>query len=269
MKRLIAFVLLLCSAQIAHAEDVRLVAAGSLKAPLSALIDSYNKSHDSHIVAEWGPAGSLHDRLVAGEPFDIFAPAAFALAQSLTNQGLSGPSVVFVRNALCVVVPQDSPVTAENLVSSLLRPEIIPGTSTPKSDPAGDYTWEVFHRIDRLHPGAYEDLNHKAQQLFGGVPSTKEAAKGGNILEESLDSHAVSLVISYCSGSAQMVRKSGGKYRLISLPPDLDVQADYGLTLAKGASRAAADFAFYILSPAGQRVLADFGFLPVSLSSAP
>jgi hypothetical protein len=41
-------------------------------------------------------------------------------------------------------------------VETLLRPDIKIGTSTSVADPAGDYTCELFRRIDAQHAGAFE-----------------------------------------------------------------------------------------------------------------
>jgi molybdate transport system substrate-binding protein len=47
----------------------------------------------------------------------------------------------------------------------------------------------------------------------------------------------------------------------VELPPELAVSADYGLTVLKSASQErAAQFALFILSPTGQKILAEHGF---------
>ena len=54
---------------------------------------------------------------------------------------------------------------------------------------------------------------------------------------------------------------------MVDLPDGLAVGADYGLTVLKGPAdqeAAAARFAMFILSPAGQAILARWGFTPVA-----
>src|SRR5690606_17454898 len=38
-------------------------------------------------------------------------------------------------------------------------------TSTPKSDPSGDYAWQAFQRAEQVKPGAYAVLDAKALKL--------------------------------------------------------------------------------------------------------
>jgi ABC-type molybdate transport system substrate-binding protein len=90
----------------------------------------------------------------------------------LTDKTISGPSVLFARNALCAITPTASTVTTDTLVEFLLKPETRLATSTPKADPGGDYTWRLFELNDRYRPGAFAALAGKAQQLFGGATTT-------------------------------------------------------------------------------------------------
>ena len=53
---------------------------------------------------------------------------------------------------------------------------------------------------------------------------------------------------------------------MIALPDALAVGADYGLTVITGASAGAYQFALFILSTEGQRILASHGFLVPNLS---
>ena len=216
----------------------------------------------SGFAPEWGPSGSLRERLQKGEAFDVFASAALPHAQVLTDAGISGPSALFAKNALCVVTSADRPLDAANLVETLLNPEIRIGTSTPVSDPAGDYTWEMFHRIDAKRPGAFKTLSEKAQQLFGGAATT--TVNGRPRLLIALDDHEIDLFIYYCSGAREIV-KASPKYKSIELPPELSVGPEYGLTVSRKASPSAADFAMYPLSPQGQASLKSFGLIPVAL----
>lgn len=265
---LLASSLLLSSASGAEETNIRLAAAGSLKGAIGAMIAGYEKDHPAHVTPTWGPSGLLRQQLEQGEAFDIFASADLAHAQALTRAGLSGPSVMFVRNALCAVVPQASVITTATLVATLLEPATRIGTSTPKSDPSGDYTWAVFRLMDKTHPGAFAALEGRAVKLVGNaIPAAGAGAP--NPFVAPLEAGEIALAITYCSSAKAMVDAAPEKFRRVELPEDLSVGPEFGLTLAKGASHAAADFAFYILSPQGQGTLRDFGFIPVALPRAP
>jgi molybdate transport system substrate-binding protein len=250
----------------ASAADIRVMAAGSLKDAFTAVFADFSKHYGGGFAPEWGPSGGLRERLQKGEAFDVFASAALPHAQALTDAGISGPSIMFARNALCAVTTADRALKSENLAETLLKPEIRFGTSTPISDPAGDYTWEMFRKIDAQKPGAFGTLSQKAQQLFGG-PTTTTTINGRPRLLVALDNHDIDLFIYYCSGAQQIVRDP--KYKSVALPPELSVGPEYGLTVSRKAQPAASDFAMYLMSPQAQATLKSFGFIPVALPAAP
>jgi molybdate transport system substrate-binding protein len=266
MRLWLVAIMIVLGASSAFASEIRVVAAGSLKDPFTAIFADYAKLRGGNFSAVWGPSGVLRERLQNGEAFDVFASAALPHAQALTDAGVSGPSVLFARNALCIVTDADRRIEQGNLVETLLRPDIKIGTATPVADPAGDYTWELFHRIDARHAGAFDILSKKAQQLFGG--STAPAPVGGrNPLLAALDDHTIDLFFYYCSGAKFLISASP-TYRMIELPPELAVGPEYGLTVSQKAVPGAADFAMFLLSPQGQSTLKSFGFIPVTLPAA-
>jgi molybdate transport system substrate-binding protein len=229
----------------------------------TAIFADFSKQNISSFAPVYGPSGTLRERLQKGEAFDVFASAALPHAQTLTDAGISGPSVLFTRNALCVVTSANSALDTGNLIDALLKPDTKFGTSTPVSDPAGDYTWEMFHRIEAQRPGAFKTLSGKAQQLFGG-PTTTTPVNGRPRLLVALDAHQIDLFIYYCSGAQEIVRASP-RYKSVALPPELVVGPEYGLTVSRKAQPGAADFAMYLLSPQGQATMKAFGFIPVTL----
>jgi molybdate transport system substrate-binding protein len=263
MRTWLAAIMITLTSLPAASSEIRVLAAGSLKDAFTAIFADYAKQHDVQITPVWGPSGVLRERIEAGEAFDVFASAALPHAQSLTDAGLSGPSALFARNALCVVTNAARPLDAGNLATTLLDPAIRIGTSTQIADPAGDYTWEMFRKVDTLRSGAFELLSKKAQQLFGG-PNTTTPVNGRPRLLVALDDHQIDLFIYYCSGAQQIVR-GPPKYKSVALPPELTVGPEYGLTISRKARDGAADFAMYLLSPPAQARLREFGFIPVAL----
>jgi molybdate transport system substrate-binding protein len=200
---LIAMMVALASAS-ASASEIRVMAAGSLKDVFTVIFVDYAKLYGASFSPVWGPSGVLRERLQKGEGFDIFASAGLPHAQVLTEAGVSGPSVLFVRNALCIVTDASRQFDTGNLVETLLKPEIRIGTST--SDPAGDYTWEMFHKIDALRPGAFEALSRKAQQLDGSA-TTAAPVNGRPRMLVALDDREIDLFISYCSARARSSKR--------------------------------------------------------------
>ena len=55
-----------------------------------------------------------------------------------TGGGWQQPTV-FVRNSMCALTAAHINTTPETLLKTMLLPQVRVGTSTPKSDPSGDY----------------------------------------------------------------------------------------------------------------------------------
>ena len=145
MRIWLAAIMMTLTAGSASAADIQVKAAGSLKDAFTAIFADYTRQYGAGFTPEYGPSGTLRERLQKGEAFDVFASAALPHAQALTDAGVSGPSVLFAKNALCVVTQADRALDSASLVETLLKPDIKIGTSTPVSDPAGDY------KIGRAH----------------------------------------------------------------------------------------------------------------------
>jgi ABC-type molybdate transport system substrate-binding protein len=241
---------------------LRVLAAGSLKTAFTAVIARWHSVRpDQPVSMENGPAGWLRQRIEQGERYDVYASAALSHAQALHEQGLSGPAVLFARNALCALVKADAPISADTLVQTLLQPTTRIATSTPKADPGGDYVWEYFRRLDRTHPGAYQALTQRAQQRYGAPP---DPAKPPPPTASSLISEGqVDVAFGYCSGTRSQRNPA---LRSLTLPAPAP-QADYGLAVSPAAAPAASAFALFVLSPAGQRILAEHGFIAIGLPS--
>lgn len=66
--------------------------------------------------------------------------------------------------------------------------------------------------------------------------------------------------LSYCTNGHAAAEQMPG-ISTVELPADLAISADYGLTVLKSANQErAAQFALFILSPTGQKILAEHGF---------
>ena len=147
----------------------------------------------------------------------------------------------------------------------MLDPTVKLGTSTPGNDPSGDYAWEVFDKADGVRPGAKAALEAKALKLAGGKDSAQPPA-GRNTYAWHLAEGRADLFLGYCSAGKVAAAELPG-LQVMALPKELTVGADYGLTILIGPPEqeaAASRFAMFVLSPAGQAILADWGFTPVT-----
>jgi molybdate transport system substrate-binding protein len=250
----------------AMAEDaVRLYAAGSLRAAMTEIGAEFTRASGVEVRLEFGASGLLRDRIAKGEPADVFASANVEHPQSLAQSGRAGPVVLFARNRLCALVAPGVSVAPDTLLQRMLDPGTKLGTSTPKSDPSGDYAWEVFEKAERLRPGAFGTLSGKALRLTGAAdspPPPKDRSIYGKLVSE----RTADIFLTYCT-NAILARKEDSSLQVVALPEALAVGADYGLTLLDRSGPAAARFALFVMSVRGQEILARHGFAAPALLS--
>jgi molybdenum ABC transporter molybdate-binding protein len=241
---------------------VRLYAAGSLNSALTELAKAHEAAGGEMIDATFGPSGLLKDEIAGGADADVFASANMAHAQALHDAGLGTPVVCFARNRLCALVGSGLPVDSGNLLDRMLDPKVKLGTSTPVSDPSGDYAFAVFAKADGLRPGARATLEKKALRLTGAKDSVKPPP-GRNVYGWHVAQGHADIFLTYCTNAVAASRENSGQQTVI-LPDALAVGADYGLAVMKGAPAGARAFAQFVLSPSGQEILMRHGFAPAA-----
>ena len=240
------------------ANSLKLYAAGSLKAALSDVATSYEKTYKVRVTTKFGPSGLLRKAIEDGENPDVFASADMAHPEKLASSGWGGPVVLFARNQLCALAQSDVQVTSDNLFNTLMNKNIRVGISTPKADPSGDYAWELFRKADTIQKGSFKTLSGKALQLTGG-PNSEQAPEGRNQYGWVMGEKKADIFLTYCT-NAVLARKEVQTLKIIRIPEELSVGADYGLLVRNGAPNEAWRLAMYILSPEGQKILREYGF---------
>ena len=244
-------------------DPVFLYAAGSLRAALTEVADAFEAASGLRVQAKYGPSGTLKDEIAGGARAEVFASANMEHPRALATSGKSGPVVLFARNRLCALVRPGLAVEPATLLDRMLETGVKLATSTPRADPSGDYAWEMFRKADKLKPGAFAALERKALQLTGG-PNAPMAPPGRSIYGALVAEGKADIFITYCTGALEAQKQNAGQ-RSVALPDELAVGADYGLTVVNRASPHAYQFAMFILSSDGQRVLARHGFAAPSL----
>jgi molybdate transport system substrate-binding protein len=264
----VAALILLCSALLnlsivapLHAQErpiVRVLAAGSLRNAFGDIGTAFQNSANVAVEAGFGPSGVLRERIEVGETPDLFASADMDNPLALAKAGKAGPVVTFARNRLCAFARPGLKVESDTLLAALLDPKIKLGTSTPKADPAGDYTWQMFAKADAFHPGNTALLQAKALQLVGG-PNTVAPPAGVDAAAWNIRENRADVFILYCSARAAFA-KALPDGTVVELPDGLATSAAYGLTLLPTKNPNAAALALFILSQDGQSILAKNGF---------
>jgi molybdate transport system substrate-binding protein len=240
------------------AESLKLYAAGSLKVALSDVASSYEKIYKAKVTTKFGPSGLLTTAIEAGENPDVFASANMTHPEKLASSGWGGPVVLFTRNQLCALAQPDSGVTTDNLLNTLMDKNVRVGISTPKADPSGDYAWDLFKKAETIKEGNFATLSGKALQLTGG-PDSEKAPEGRNHYGWLMSEKKADVFLTYCT-NAVLAQKEVQSLKVVRIPEDLSVGADYGLLVRNGAPNEAWRLAMYILSPDGQKILRQYGF---------
>lgn len=251
---------------LARADELHVFAAGSLREVIGELGRHYKQATGIVVTADFGPSGVLRERIEKGEKADVLASADMGHPLKLLADGHAARVAMFTRNALCAFATPKTGLTQANFVERLLDPAVKLGTSTPKADPAGDYTWLMFHKIDALHSGAYMTLDQKAQQIVGG-PTNNSPVDGKDPAAAALLAGKIDVMIGYCSGAKRM-QSQVPEIQTVVIPKEIAAGPEYGLAVLKGADPRAEDLALYMLSPEAQQIFAQVGFAPVGLPAS-
>jgi molybdate transport system substrate-binding protein len=242
-KRFLSAAALLVSG-MAGAAEVTVSAASSLTNAFKEIAQAYQAQYPADKVAlNFGASGALLQQISKGAPVDVFASADQETMDMAQRQGLvrSADRRNFAGNALVLVVPADSAASITKL-GDLGQPGIRRiAIGNPASVPAGRYTRHAL----------------QAARLWDAVqPKTI----GTQNVRQSLDYVArgeVDAGFVYATDAALMKDKVK-----VAFEVPLDVPISYPIAATAGsANRAqAARFVGYVMSPAGQAVLARFGF---------
>jgi molybdate transport system substrate-binding protein len=243
-------------------QHISLFAAGSLHGALAEITKTFEQQTGIVVDQTYGSSGTLRQRIESGATVDVFASADTDNPVRLEREGRSGAVTLFTRNRMCLLVK--SPVAGTRTPAEImLDPAVRLITSTPKADPAGDYAEVIFAKIDAQRAGSLAALDAKALRLIGGadavtIPPGDDA--GAYLL---LTANKGDALLAYCSGFIASVRANRTQLRSIEMPPDLAVDANYGLTLRIDAPPGAAYLRGFILGPTGQAILGRYGFSSV------
>ncbi len=243
-------------------ETLRLFAAGSLRASMTDVALSFEAKHPrTKIEVVLGASGLLRDRIDGGEVAHIFASADMRHPQILFQSGQARTAVrMFARNRLCAIARSDIAVSSDTLLDAILSADVRLGTSTPKSDPAGDYADELFKKADGLRTGAFAKLAAKALRLSGG-PDTQKAPAGHNQYAWLMSQGHADIFLTYRT-NALLAKLEIPSLQIIDIPPRLSVGAEYGLVVLKDAPPSADELAEFILGSEAQGILRGYGFQP-------
>jgi molybdate transport system substrate-binding protein len=202
-------------------------------------------------------AGSqqLAQQINEGAPADVFASAnGRQMGAAIEGGRISGGAErIFVRNQLVVITPQDNPAGVAAL-QDLARP----GLKLILADgavPVGQYTL---------------DFLAKASALPDYTASYSPTVLA-NVVSYENDVRSVVAKIALGEGDAGIVYASdvaldGAQLGQLAIPDELNTVAAYPIApiADSPAPELAERFVAFVLAPEGQRVLAEYGFIPAA-----
>lgn len=246
--------------------SVQIFAAGSLRGVVDDLASEAVSRYHIEVKTTFGGSGALRKRIEGGASPDLFMSADVASPRKLAQEGRTVvPAIAFARNRMCIFSRRAAGVTAANLVERMLSPRVRIRTSTPIEDPAGDYAWAIFDRVDALRPGTGAKLKAKAQA--GMSITAAPTAPGQSATAALFAADRIDLSIAYCSGAAALQKAVPGLTSL-EVPPRLDPHPLYGVAVLSDKPQAQR-LALFLLSEPGQAIVARQGLVPLTGAAAP
>ena len=201
--------------------------------------DEITKSNpDARFTFNFGSSSTLATQITNGAPADVFASADDANMQKIVDAKLTdGAAAPFAGNRLQIVVAPGNPKRIAG-VADLARPDVVLVLAAP-TVPAGKYALEALTKAGVSAKPVSQEVDVRA--VLNKV-SLGEADAG----------------IVYVTD----VKSAPGRVTGIDIPDQQQVIARYPIAVVKDSksARLAHGFVDYVLSPAGQSVLAEFGF---------
>jgi len=234
------------------AEPLHVFAAASLTEAFQRIAAAYEARHpEREVVLNLAGSQQLAAQIEHGAPADVFASADQRWMDDLVAKGLvAGTPRIFVRNQLVVVVPRGGRVAR---LDDLARPRV-KVVLAADAVPVGRYSRQVLEKM-----GGDPAFGHAfGERVLANVVSEEESVKAVRAKVQLGEADAG---IVYGSDVTAAARTS---VRTIAIPALLNVVARYPLARLRAARDAAAADAFVdlVVSPEGQAILAEHGFLP-------
>jgi ABC-type molybdate transport system substrate-binding protein len=92
----------------------------------------------------------------------------------------------------------------------MLEADVKVGTSTPKTDPSGDYAFEVFRKAEAIKSGAQAALEKKALKLTG-APNSPQPPPGRSLYGRLIAEGKADLFLTYCTGALAVQKENSGR----------------------------------------------------------
>jgi molybdate transport system substrate-binding protein len=221
--------------------SITVFAAASLTDAITEAAESFESDNpDVTVELNLAASSALREQILAGAPADVFASANPANMEQVAEAGeVDGDARVLARNSLEVVVPAGNPGGVEGL-DDFADDDLLVGLCAVDV-PCGEFGREVL-------------------AAAGVTPAPDTEEPDVRSLLTKVASGDLDAGIVYRSD----VESAGDRVEGIAIPEDVNVVAEYPVAALAGAGEpeVAAAFVDFLLSAAGQEILASHGFEP-------
>ena len=233
--------------------DLTIFAAASLTDAFGEMQEVLEEANPD-LSIEYNFAGSqqLATQLAEGADADVFASANASQMTAAADAGvIDGEPVVFVRNRLAIIVPADNPAGLETPAD--LANDGVKLVVAAEAVPVGGYTLDVLDLMS-ADPEFGADFRSRVEANFVSHEDNVRQVVTKVQLGEA-DAGVV-----YVSDVTPDVRED---VTIIEIPEAFNVIAQYPVApVVDGDAELAQAFIDFLLSPAGQAILEEWGFTP-------
>ena len=220
-------------------QELTVFAAASLTDGFTRAGDEFARANARvRLTFNFGSSSTLATQITNGAPADVFASADETNMQKIVDAELAdGVPTAFASNRLEIAVAAGNPKKIAGL-ADLARADLVLILAAP-TVPAGKYALDALGKADVVAKPASLEVDVRA--VLNKV-SLGEADAG----------------IVYVTD----VRSAAGRVTGVEIPERYQVIARYPVAVVKGRKNGALAHRFvdYLISPAGQGILGDFGF---------
>ena len=237
-----------CGAEEAHAGRIELsiLAASSLTEAFQELAQTFEQAHpEIDVSLVFAGSQVLRLQIEQGAGVDLYASANEAHMRSLQSIGLVSDSHTFAHNELVVIAPK-SHTHFRRFADLAHARRVVLGTDRV---PIGIYARQVLERSERkLGPAFASQVRRHIVSEEGNV----------RLVRAKIELGEADAAIVYRTDAT-----ATAKVRMVPIPAELNVRANYAIGLASSSAQADAARAFiaFALAHAGQQTLRRHGFV--------
>ena len=232
----------------ANEAKLRVMAASSLTEAFSQIVEIFEEHNpDVNVHVEFAGSQRLRYQLEFGAKADIFASADHRQMEPLiTADLLDGSTSDFASNVLVLIARAGGPVDA---IADLALPGV-KLVLAQSEVPAGDYSRQVLNNLS-LNNRSFK--NNVLANLVSEEPNVRNVAQKVALGEVDAG---------FVYRTDVTTAHGNGNIHVIEFPKGSNVEAKYPIAVLKnsGEKALAKEFLYFVMSEAGQSVMANHGF---------